>query len=500
MSECCADVVVLGSGFAGSLAAMLLAKQGRSVCLMERGKHPRFAIGESSTPLADFKLQQIAGRYDLPQLAALSRYGTWMERHPNVMRGAKRGFAYFFHRDGHAFHTDDRHASELLVTANSSRQLADTHWLRSDVDALFVDQAIGEGVNFIDEASIVSSDSGLDLRLHCDRRGHAFTIRTRFLIVATGNPQLWSNTIATPAAGSVPRTNTRCLFAHFANVKPWRDVMHDLGFATTDHPFDCDQSALHQVFDGGWMWQLRFDDQTTSAGFLIDNHRHASGSQTSAHANWQHWMDRYPSIAHQFAKASVVRPESGLQQVERLQQPLRQVVGSHWALLPAAVGFSDPLFSTGIAHAIFSVEKLTDALRELDHPAHLSEALAIYSQRLSREIDLIDRLVSLAYRASCSFEQYVVATMPYFAATTTCERRSRDSQPAPGPAFLLADDPAFLSALQSIETAHDRLRGKTCETDAGDFENQVRHALKPFNQVGLFASTVPGMYRHTAAI
>ena len=87
------DVVVVGAGFSGSLTAILLLRQGLAVALVERGKHPRFAIGESSTPLADFKLREIAQQFDLPRLEPLTQYGTWKETYPDLMCGVKRGFS-----------------------------------------------------------------------------------------------------------------------------------------------------------------------------------------------------------------------------------------------------------------------------------------------------------------------------------------------------------------------------------------------------------------------
>ncbi|MEY4567785.1 MAG: hypothetical protein RLY14_2755, partial [Planctomycetota bacterium] len=53
------DVTILGSSFSGSLLAWILASQGMRVLLLDRNKHPRFAIGESSTPVADYLVEWI---------------------------------------------------------------------------------------------------------------------------------------------------------------------------------------------------------------------------------------------------------------------------------------------------------------------------------------------------------------------------------------------------------------------------------------------------------
>ena len=73
---------------------------GRQVVLIERDKHPRFALGESSTPLAALSLERLAKRYNLPDLADLASYGRWLERFPEVRRGLKRGFSFYNHTPG----------------------------------------------------------------------------------------------------------------------------------------------------------------------------------------------------------------------------------------------------------------------------------------------------------------------------------------------------------------------------------------------------------------
>src|SRR3954467_9765749 len=52
------DVLVIGAGPAGSVAAALLRKQGRQVLVVEREQFPRFSIGESLLPQSMDFLEQ----------------------------------------------------------------------------------------------------------------------------------------------------------------------------------------------------------------------------------------------------------------------------------------------------------------------------------------------------------------------------------------------------------------------------------------------------------
>ena len=70
------EVVIVGSGFAGSLLARILAVQGYDVVLLERGTHPRFAIGESSSPLANLLLEELCDRFDLGRIRPLTAFGS----------------------------------------------------------------------------------------------------------------------------------------------------------------------------------------------------------------------------------------------------------------------------------------------------------------------------------------------------------------------------------------------------------------------------------------
>src|SRR5215467_13378 len=112
------DMAIVGSGFAGSLTALALRSVGRRVVLVERGRHPRFAIGESSTPLANLLLEELADRYGLPQVRVFSKWGTWQRSRPDVGGGLKRGFTFLFHTPGEHFADDPDHERQLMVSAS----------------------------------------------------------------------------------------------------------------------------------------------------------------------------------------------------------------------------------------------------------------------------------------------------------------------------------------------------------------------------------------------
>ena len=493
------DVCIIGSGFAGSLLAMMLRRRGHTVAMVEKDRHPRFAIGESSTPLANFKLRQISAKYGLPEIESLSRYDSWKTHHPSLTCGIKRGFAYFAHQSGASFGTGPDHEHELLVTANSSRRVSDLHWLRSDVDAYLVDQARSLGVDFFDLASVQSlvPDAARDTAcVSITREGERHDIESKFVVHASGNQRGQDSLRGQRGQDSLlpvreMRTCSRAIFAHFANVRLWAAMLADSGHPTADHPFVCDDSALHHVIDGGWMWQLRFEDDTVSAGLMLDARRFPLDESISVDDEWQKWLAKYPSIAAQFAGAQIVRPAGGLQRTGPLQQPCSQIATSWFARLPAAAGYSDPLYSTGIGHSLFAIERLADAIDRIDDRHAFHQSMVKYDDSLRQEIDLIDRIVSLSYRCGASFDDYVAVTMLYFAAATTCETRTQStgSNESP-PLFLMANDPALLDAIEQAENAVGGPQS---------LEQVIARGVAPLNHVGLFAPAVPRMYRYTAA-
>ncbi len=496
------DLAILGSGFGGTLLAIIARTLGYSVALLERGTHPRFAIGESSTPLADFKLAAIADRFGLDWLRPFAKYGTWKANYPHLTCGLKRGFSFFRHDLGKAFTPTAHNTNALLVAASPDDAIADTHWFRAEFDAHLVNRAIAEGVPYLDRLEIHSirhSDRGWELE--GIRPDGAASIHAGFLVDATGNGQALSQPLGLESVDpSCLRARSRAVYSHFVGVARWHDVLQETAgpAATAEHMFPCDAAALHQIIDGGWMWVLRFENGVTSAGFSLDPETHPIRPDETPEAEWKRLLRTYPSLARQFTEAEPVRP---FVRTGRLQRRLTQAAGPNWALLPHSAGFLDAWLSPGIAQTLFAVNRLGRLLAEDWRSPTREQRLAGYGRAVLRELAWVDEITGTCFACFDRFPVMATVTMLYFAAAMFCEERERTGQAGPDEAFLLADHPGYREMA-------DRLFRQALTVDASDsdrFMAAARHGFEPYNLCGLcdpdrrnmypFVSTLPASCR-----
>lgn len=484
-----ADVLVLGSGFGGSLLSLILSQLGRKCVLVDKTLHPRFAIGESSTPLADFVLSDLARRYELPQVLPLASFGTWQEHHPNLRCGLKRGFTYFHHEPGREFHPDAENANQLLVAASSDDFDSDTHWHRADVDAWLFSQAAAAGVECLEDTTVCSIRDHWEVELKTPQ-GHVL-VRCKHIIDGTGAAGTLLRHLKVPNRTDVLETSSVAVFGHFECVRPFSEQLGEIGVDTSSHPYACDHAALHHVGHHGWMWNLRFATGLTSAGVLFPSE--PVGNTTPAEM-WASWLREYPSVAAQFRDARGV-PDVGLRRTARLQRLVSRAAGPGWFALPHTAGFIDPLHSTGIAHTLTAVERITSLFARSDTPTETDAAE--YSAAILSELRFIDELVSGCYRSLGRPVLFNSWSMLYFAAAHACELRRLAGEREFANGFLGAHIGELREIVAELTPLlQDALNGGP-QHDRG-FENRVAEAIEPFNHAGLFRSDVPNMYANTA--
>jgi FADH2 O2-dependent halogenase len=498
MTERC-QVAIVGSGFAGSLLARVLARLGYEVVLLERGRHPRFAIGESSTPLANLAMERIGARYGLEDCGWMAEYGRWMEHMPEVRRGLKRGFTYYRHHPDEPFADRGLESERLLVAASPIDAVADSHWLRSDVDHHLVNEAIRAGVDYRDRVELSGVDlAGEGVRLTGTRDGEAFDLRADFVVDASGPGGFLARHLPIEPARSPLETRSAIVFSHFEGVRPLIEVVPGL----PPGPYPDERAAVHHLIDEGWIYALPFDHGVTSAGVLLTPAGLESlGGAADAETLWKGVMGRYPTLAECFGEARAVMP---LAFRARVQHRLSRAAGGggRWALLPSAYSFADPMFSTGIAWSLRAIERLALAFEPGPKGARPPgpEILARYDALLVAEADQADRLIAGSYEAIAHFDLFAAQAMIYFATVSFAEERQR-SEPenaTPWDGFLGVGDPVLeplprQSLLRLRQITAERGRAGT-PFNRADFAAWVSRSIAPRNVAGLADAAKHNLY------
>jgi tetracycline 7-halogenase / FADH2 O2-dependent halogenase len=470
------DVTVLGSGFAGSLMALCLKRQGRTVALIERGRHPRFAIGESSTPLANLLLAELADRYDLPRIRLFSKWGTWQRSRPDVAAGLKRGFTFLFHQHHQVLSDDDTHGRQLLVAASPHDEIADTHWYRADFDEMLVQEAEREGVLYLDDTEIQRlEETGAAAVLQGMHGRRPVRIETRFVVDASGPRGCLYHILRLDVAPTRWLPPTHGLYTHFSDVARWDTLTR-----SNEHPpYPYDDAALHHVFPGGWIWVLRFNNGVTSAGAALTDPVAQAIGAAEGHAAWGRLLAMLPSVHAQFQGARAVRPFS---YSPHLAFRVQQVCGRRWALLPSATGLIDPLLSTGIALTLLGVDRLLNLLDGTADGTERVRALEAYARLTQQELDATEQLVSALYASMTDVPLFKRLSLLYFAAASYSEAARRLGRPELAPGFLLSGHPQFgplLRACAGLAAAGPR------NGDRDALLAQIDRAIRPFDTAGL---------------
>ncbi|HEX4283636.1 MAG TPA: tryptophan 7-halogenase [Terracidiphilus sp.] len=468
------DIAIAGSGFAGSLMAMIARRLGYSVMLLERGRHPRTVIGESSTPLANLLFEELCQRYELPALAPLAKWGTWQRTYPHIGCGLKRGFSFYHHPSAAPDDPSANFATQLLVAASPHDEIGDTHWYRADFDALLVEHAQQIGVDYADETRVETVLCKPDgVRLAGTSCGAPFSFDVRFLIDATGPRGLLQRGLKLRESELRGYPQTQALWSHFEGVA--RPTDSTLGVP----PYSPQDAAVHQLFDGGWIWVLRFNNGITSAGVAVTDAVAGQVGLTEGEPAWRRLLSRMPHLQTQFSNAHAVEP---FRHIPRLASLSEQVVGESWAMLPSAAGFVDPLLSTGFPLTLLGIERLAKILESgLDAPS-LPSDLEIYAQKTKDELSAAARLIAALYANMDNFAVFRALTLLYFAAASYSEAARRLHKPHLATSFLLHDHAIFGASTQKLlERAIQRPIG--CES--AQFICEIQQAITPFDIAGL---------------
>lgn len=327
------DAVVVGSRCAGSPTAMLLARAGYRVLLLDRAEFP-------SDTLSTHLLHQ-------PAVAALARWGL-------LDRVRASGCPPL---DQEVYEVADVRLAGLGRGVEGQRVKYAPR--RRVLDAILVDGAVAAGVTFRPGCSVTGllrDEEGRVTGVTGTHRGRPFAERARLVVGADGMRSSVARLCEAPQTVVRPRL-TCAYYTYWANVPA--------GFELYER-------------QGGWVAAVPTNDGATMIPAYFPQDRFAT-VRTDA-------MGAYLEQVRLTAPGLYERLRGG-DRLERLrgtgdqQNFFRQAAGPGWVLVGDAGHHKDSITARGISDAFFQAESLVRHLGDgLRDPGRLRQALAAFAR------------------------------------------------------------------------------------------------------------------------
>jgi tetracycline 7-halogenase / FADH2 O2-dependent halogenase len=391
------DVLILGSGLAGSITGAVLARQGARVVLVDAGQHPRFAVGESMTSQLVEWLHILAARFDVPEIDHLADSRSVAE-HIGPVHGQKANFGFVRQVPGQE--PDPAEATMFVIPKATARA---SHLFRQDCDQYFFTIATRYGC--VTKQNWRARDVDLDEDGVTVTGVDGTAVRARYLIDASGFRSPLADKLQLREEPSRFKHHARSLFNHYVGVRPYDEVSRQPEELRPPVPWH--SGTLHHLIDRGWFWIIPFDNVEgsrnllCSVGLTMDERTYPKPADLTPAQEFQAFLDRYPAVARQFEGA---RPVREWVSTGRLQYSSTRSVGHRWCLMSHAAGFLDPLYSRGLSNTFEVVHALsTRVLAALEDDDWSTERFG-YVEELERGLlAWNDDLVNSSYIAFSHF-------------------------------------------------------------------------------------------------
>ena len=308
------QVVVIGAGPSGAIAAALLKRKGHDVLIVERQHFPRFSIGESLlSHCLDFVEE--AGMLEAVQAAGFQ---------------LKNGAAFAWGEQYSAFDFGDTFSNGKPTTFQVQR---------ADFDKLLADQAALQGVEirYGETVTAVDVERSKPLLQVVREDASRYQIEADFILDASGYGRVLPRLLDLEAPSSFPIR--QAVFTHVEDRIDCEGFEREKILITT-HPTRRDI----------WFWTIPFSNGRCSVGVVAAAEQFAGHSQNLDQC-LRSFIDQTPSLGRVLANAVWDTPA---RTIGGYSANVKTLHGPGFALLGNAAEFLDPVFSSGVTIAMRS--------------------------------------------------------------------------------------------------------------------------------------------------
>jgi len=366
------DVIVMGGGPAGSTTAALVAERGHRVLLVERDEFPRLHVGESLMPETYWTFKRLGVLDRLKASTAPKKFSVQFVSHTGK---ASTPFYFFKHRDHECSQTWQVVRSEFdqMLLENAAEKGAQCRLGWRALDVVF-DGSRAKGVKL----------QGPD--------GETETINVTVVVDATGQQALVANRLGIRTVNEKLRKAS--IWGHFVGAR--RDSGVDEG-ATI---------ILHTKDKKCWFWFIPLAGDLASIGVVGDVDWILKRGATPEQV-FEEELARCPAMVQ---RLSAARREGPLKVLRDFSYLARQPAGDGWVLVGDALGFLDPVYSSGVFLALKSGEMAADAIHDgLSEGDTSGERLGAWGPKFFKGMGLLRKLVEAFYVEEFSFGQFMKA-------------------------------------------------------------------------------------------
>lgn len=307
------DVLIIGAGPAGSMAAAHLATRGYDVLVLEKQLFPRFSIGES---LLANSLEMLNEAGMLEAVVAA-------------------GFQY---KNGAAFVHNDRYSEFNFAEKFSAGSPFTFQVQRAQFDEVLASEAIKRGAKIEYEVEITAVDVSGERPIVTSKKGDQLTThKPRFVLDASGFGRTLPRLLNLDRPSDFP-----VRAALFVHVKD--------NIVSGEFDRQKIRVGIHPTETHVWSWLIPFSNGNASLGIVATREFHAKFSGTNEERLWQ-LITEEPKLKELLKNAHTVRPVG---EIVGYAAKVSSLHGPGYALLGNAAEFLDPVFSSGVTIAMKS--------------------------------------------------------------------------------------------------------------------------------------------------